>query len=292
MEENRTMLPFEPMRSLIYVDLAKEDYRIKLENWLYRYHISDSIAQFGPYVTKYAFYQALPVPPGGERYGTVRMQLTEHYWLVNPNNPKFGHNKIMTEFFPADVLKWQNNLPDEDVQENPDKGQIDNVEGDAARSTKGDASKGTVPFIFAFVPVWWEEDFKGAGRTIEDGPNYRWQFVIKYPDGAKEAGEKWFHEEFIPAFADIDETNRIVSSRIVKDANGCEFDRVVEMWFQCQTAWTVAVEKAAKAVRKPEWAETEDFPYLAKSYGISSVFLSDIARSDNFTQYHGYIPMR
>ena len=40
------------------------------------------------------------------------------------------------------------------------------------------------------------------------------------------------------------------------------------------------------------WAETEDFPYLAKSFGITSVFLSDIARSDNYSQYRGYITMR
>ena len=76
----------------------------------------DSISQFGPYVSKYAFYPALPTPPGGERFGTVRMQLTEHYWLANPND-------------------------------------------------------------FAFVPVWWEEDFKGEGRTVEDGSDYRWQFM-------------------------------------------------------------------------------------------------------------------
>ena len=41
---------FYPVRSLIYVDLAHEDYRIKLENWLYRYHIPDSISQFAPYM--------------------------------------------------------------------------------------------------------------------------------------------------------------------------------------------------------------------------------------------------
>ena len=49
----KNMLGFEPMRSLIYVDCAKEDYRVKLENWLYKYHIPDSISQFGPYVSKY-----------------------------------------------------------------------------------------------------------------------------------------------------------------------------------------------------------------------------------------------
>jgi len=290
---DRTMLPFEPMRSLIFVDLAKEDYRIKLENWLYRYHIPDSISQFGPYVTKYAFYPALPVPPGGERFGTVRMQMTEHYWLVNPNNPKFNHHKALTEFFPTDVLKWQNNIPDDfDPNNMAPKDEVENIEGDDARSTKGDASKGTVPFIFAFIPVWWEEDFKGEGRTVEDGPNYRWQFVIKYPEGHEEEGEKWFHEEFIPAFQGAEEVNRIVSSRVIQEANNCEFDRVCEMWFQCQTSWVNTIKEVSKKVKKPSWAETEDFPYLTQSFGISSVFLSDIARADNITSYHGYITMR
>ena len=46
---------FEPMRSLIYVDCVSEDYRPKLQRWLYKVHVPDSISQFEPYVTKYAF---------------------------------------------------------------------------------------------------------------------------------------------------------------------------------------------------------------------------------------------
>lgn len=182
---------FYPVRSLIYVDLAKEDYRIHLENWLYRYHIPDSISQFGPYVSKYAFYQALPVPEGGERFGTVRMQMTEHYWLANPNDiHEFVHHKALTEYFPPDVLVWQNNLPDP-ADGNSSADEM-NFEGDDARATKGNENLGTVPFIFAFIPVWWEEDFKGEGRTVEDGPNYRWQFMVRYPDGVSmEEGDKW-----------------------------------------------------------------------------------------------------
>ena len=132
---------FYPVRSLIYVDLAHEDYRIKLENWLYRYHIPDSISQFGPYVSTYAFYQALPTPPGGERFGTVRMQMTEHYWLANPNDIReFVHHKALTEFFPKDVLVWQNNIPDEGKSHLIEKGKEENFEGDDARSTKGNSS--------------------------------------------------------------------------------------------------------------------------------------------------------
>lgn len=285
---------FYPVRSLIYVDLAHEDYRIKLENWLYRYHIPDSISQFGPYVSKYAFYQALPTPTGGERFGTVRMQMTEHYWLANPNDIReFVHHKALTEFFPKDVLVWQNNIPDEGKSHLIEKGKEENFEGDDARSTKGNEELGTVPFIFAFVPVWWEEDFKGEGRTVEDGPNYRWQFVVRYPEGiSQEEGDKWIKEELIPAYTEQDECLRCLSSRIIKEVNNCEFDRLVEMWFPCQSAWVTATENASKKVAKPAWAETQDFPYLKKSYGISGIFLSDIARSDNMTSYHGYITMR
>lgn len=85
---------------------------------------------------------------------------------------------------------------------------------------------------------------------------------------------------------------RCLSSKIIKSVNDCEFDRVVEMWFPSPSAWQKATKEAAQKVAKPDWAETEDFPYLKKSYGISGIFLSDIARSDNMTQYHGYITMR
>ena len=285
---------FYPVRSLIYVDCAREDYRIKLENWLYRYHVPDSISQFGPYVSKYAFYQALPVPPGGMRYGAVRMQLTEHYWLANPNDVReFVHHKALTEFFPEDVLIWQGNLPDKGISHQIEKSDEVNYEGDDARATKGDEALGTVPFIFAFVPVWWEDDLKGEGRTIEDGPNYRWQFVVSYPDGvSRDEGDAWLLNDFLPAFVSQDEVTRVLSSRIIKEVNGCDFDRVVEMWFPCQSAWMKATSMAALNVKKPAWAETGDFPFLKKSYGISSIFLSDMARSDNLNQYHGYITMR
>jgi hypothetical protein len=278
---------FYPVRSLIYVDLAKEDYRIKLEYWLYRYHIQDSIAQFGPYVSKYAFYQALPVPEGGERFGAVRMQLTEHYWLANPNDIHNAPHKTLTEYFPPEVLVWQNNLPESAI--NPDV----NLEGDDARATKGDADAGTVPFIFAFVPVWWEDDLKGEGRTSQDGPNYRWQLMFAYPEGvSKEEGDRWVKEEFLPAFVEDDRVNRVLTNEIMSEVNDCPFQRVCEIWFDGPTAWQETIASVSEKIKKPEWAETDDFPYFKKSYGISSIFLSDIARSDNYTQYRGYYPMR
>ena len=285
-EPRRTMLAVEPMRNVIYGDCVREEYRVKLYEWLLKYHVEDSISQFGPYVTKYAFYFALPRPEGSERWGAVRLHLCEHYWLCNPNDVlHFKHNKAFTERIPKEVARWQGNIPDVDTDDV-------NVEGDVHREAKGTGSDDTRPFIFAFLPVWWEDDFKGAGRTIDDGPNYRWQIILKYPDHAKEAGDQWVLNELIPAFADCEETNRILSSRVIKEANGCEFDRVLEIWFDGPDEWTSCIKKVEAAVAKPDWAEDETFPYLRKNYSVQSIFVPDYATTDNMTQFRGYITMR
>lgn len=283
-------IEFRPMRSLIYVDVVKEDYRHLLKHWLYRHHIPDSISQFGPYVTKYAFYPALPTPPEGDRFGTCRMQLTEHYWLVNMFTKEFK-NKALTEYFPKDVLKWQGNIPDvEEINETIEEVAA-NIEGNEARSAGG--NNGCPPFVFAFVPISWEDDFKGSDRTVEDGPNYRWQFVMKYPEGVSlEEGDKWFYEEFIPKFKGMDEVIRILSSKIIQEVNGCQFQRVVEMWFNCPSDWYKATIEKSKDIKKPDWAQIDIFPYLKPRFEISSLFLTDIAESDNYSQYRGYITMR
>ena len=276
-------IEFNPMRSLIYVDCAKEEYRHKLKHWLYKYHVPESMSQFGPYVSKYAFYPALPTPLDGERFGPIRMQLTEHYWMVNPMSMQL-QNKALNEYFPIDVLKWQGTVPDDDSEAM--------LGGDDARSTGG-SDTGMPPFIFAFVPVWWEEDFKGKERTMEDGPNYRWQFVMNYPEGiSAEAGDKWFYEEVIPAFKEMPEVTRILTSKIIREVNGCPFHRVVEMWFDAPSGWHKAAVEGAANIKKPDWAETNCFPYLKPYFRFSSLFLTDIAESDNYSQYRGYIPMR
>ena len=60
---------YQPMRSLIYVDVVKEDYRHKLKHWLHRYHIADSISQFGPYVNQ---IRLLPGPSHPARRRKIR----------------------------------------------------------------------------------------------------------------------------------------------------------------------------------------------------------------------------
>ncbi|MFP3154719.1 acetyl-CoA hydrolase [Lachnospiraceae bacterium ZAX-1] len=267
---------FKLMRSLIYVDVAKEDYRHRLKDWLCHYHVSDSISQFGPYVTKYAFYNALPTPPDGERFGTIRMQLTEHYWNVNPFSDE-ATIKAYTEYFPHNVLIWQGVAP-EHLDES-----LPLMDGNDVRDR----------MVFVFVPVFWEKDLKGSERGIQDGPNYRWQFVVRYPDGvAIEEGDKWLFDEALAKFKEKKEVRRILTSKIMQEINGSKYHRVVEMWFDGPIAWHAAAVEATVDIAKPAWAQTDQFPYLEAGTGISSLFLTDTADSDNLTQHRGHIVMR
>lgn len=275
------MPEYRPMRSLIFCDCVREQYRHKLQHWLYAIHVPDSISKFGPYCSKYAFYNALPVPPDGERFGTRRSHMTEHYWTVNEMLPDMSVNAF-TERMPPEVLRWQGMLPDSDEKLSG------NMDGDEHRSSGGD--NGCPPFVFAHVPMNWQEDYKGKGRTIDDGPNYRWQFVLSYPD--EETGEKWFKEQLVPYFQARPEVNRFLSSRIYRDVVGCRFHRLVELWFDGPEQWHSAAVEGTRDMPKPDWAETDCFPFLRPNFSIVGMFLSDMAASDNLTQYRGYITMR
>ena len=271
-----------PMRSLIYVDCVREEYRHRLLHWLYALHVPDSISKFGPYVTKYAFYNALPVPPEGERFGTRRMQLTEHYWLLNEMTPEMNVNAF-TERMPVEVLRWQGMIPDDGT----DLSKAANMDGDTHRASGGGEMP---PFVFAHVPINWEEDFKGAGRTLDDGPNYRWQFVVQWPDEA--AGERWFYDVLVPYFQSRPEVNRFLSSRIYQDVVGCKFHRLIELWFDGPEEWYAAAVEGTRDMPAPAWAQQAQFPFLKSNFNIVGMFLPDMAASDNLTQYRGYITMR
>lgn len=278
---------FEPMRSLIYVDCACEDYRPSLQRWLYKTHIPESISQFEPYVTKYAFYPSYRMPEGGESYGYARLQLTEHHWLVSDLDPRLGI-KALQETFPLDVLVWQGNLPASALG----KGQIE-AEGDAGNAARQTNDAEGNPFIFAFLPMWWEKDIKGKGRTIEDGPNYRFNMSIGFPEGVDKAeGEKWLFEEVIPVLEKSPECTRILASQVKKDINGCVMDWTLELWFGCESEWRKVMVEDVKSIRKPEWAMTDTFPYLKPRHNVISCAVGDYTPFNNLTNYRGYITMR
>jgi len=134
---------------------------------------------------------------------------------------------------------------------------------------------------------------KGQGRTVEDGPNYRWLFLVKYPDGVSaEEGDAWFCGKVLPTFAEYPETTRILTSKVRRDVNGCPFSRCAEIWFEGPEEWADAVARAQQEIERPEWASKDAFPYVKRFSEIVSLFLGDIAESNNLVQYRGYYTMR
>lgn len=285
---------FEPMRSFIYVNCAKEDYRPKLQRWLYKTHVPDSIGQFEPYVTKYAFYPSFPTPPEGERFGYCSMQLTEHHWLVSDFDERLGI-KAIAETFPPEVLLWQGNITEGMLEAMKKNGGAPGDDGgDSGNEARSTNMEGANPFIFCFAPYWWEDDIKGKGRTIEDGANYRWNVAIGYPEGVSaEEGDRWLFEEVIPVFEAAPKCTRILHSKVKKEINGGSgMEHILEFWFENQSGWYQTAVEATKTLKKPAWAQQDQFPFLKPYHKFISVAVADFTMANNLVNYHGYIPRR
>lgn len=271
---------FQPMRSFIFVSVRDDADLPAAYRWLYKEHVADSISQFEPYVTRYATYRALPVPAHGEDFGTYNWIMTEHYWLLNPfhtSSSSEPNGIAFGEIYDKNYLEITNQPTDQGLR--PDKwvGSKD----------------GYHPTVFAFAPVFWEDDFKGSNRTVEDGPNYRWLIMFKYPDGVSQAeGDAWFKTKFAPAVAALPEVNRLISSRVLETPKTSPFQRVAEVWFNSSREWETAMQKLSQTVEKPEWATYAKFPFMAPYKDFVGEFLLDYPESNHMQQFRGYVTTR
>ena len=239
----------------------------------------DSISQFAPYVSKYATYRALPVPFGGEDYGTYNFVMTEHYWLIDPfNNSAEGvpTGLAFTEHFTDEYLE---------ITRQPT--------GLGLRPSKWMGSRdGFHPTAFTFLPMFWEDDFKGP-RSIEDGPNYRWLIVFAYPDGVScEEGDVWFKNEFAPVISALPQVTRFISSRVLDSPRKSHFHRLAEIWFENSREWEAAMTAVADRVTRPDWATYDRFPYFEPYKDFVGIFLLDRPEADHLQQFRGYVTTR
>jgi len=262
------------MRSII-LNCVRDDSDLPLAyRWLYKYHVAESISQFAPYVTRYCTYRALPVPPDGEDFGTYNWIMTEHYWLINPIPP---HGLAFGEHFTPEFMECTRQPVDNDLRDPRWKG----------------TPEGYHPIVFAFHPVFWEQDFKGSQRTIEDGPNYRWLICFKYPEGVSpEEGDDWFLNKLAPQFVELPQLNRFITSKILDEPRMCPFYRIAELWFDNSKQWHKAIVENKDKFAKPFWAKNSPFPYIESYKDFVGIFLLDRPESDHLTQFRGYITTR
>jgi hypothetical protein len=241
-------------------------------------------------VTKYAFYKALPVPADGERFGVMNFQMTEHYWLFNPLVPEL-QIKTYGETVDVDVFKGNGIIPDDDrITDEVMMQMMSNA--DAVRDNKADIPV-AVPFIYVFLPIAWQEEYKGSMRKISEGPNYRWQFLINFPDDcSEEEADRWLKEEVIPYFQKAPEVRRILSSKIRKEVNGADYDRAMEIWFANEQDWKKVAADGTLDFKKPDWATEDVFPFLKPKFEFASMMFGDYAYRNNLADYRGPLTMR
>lgn len=271
---------FQPARSFIMVSVRDDSDLPAAYRWLYKHHVPDSISQFAPYVTKYATYRALPLPKDAQEYGTYNWIMTEHYWLINPfhtSSTAAPNGLAFKETYSKEYME---------ITRQP-------TDGDLRPSHWVGSRDGYHPTVFAFAPLFWEDDFKGSDRTIEDGPNYRWLIVFKYPDGvSQQEGDQWFRQTFAPQIAKLPEVTRFISSRVLAQPKTGPFQRVAEIWFTNSKQWEKAMAEVQNKIAKPAWAVWDKFPYLEPYQDFVGEFLLDKPESDHLEQYKGYISTR
>jgi hypothetical protein len=272
---------FRPMRSFILQNIRSDNDRPKVMRWLYKQHVPESISQFMPYCTKYATYHALPLPAGAKEFGTYNGFMTEHYWLFNIFQGKEGGMPAGLAFgeeFPEDFLELTCQPPSTLLRQ--------------AGAWAG-SRDGYHPGVFSFAPIFWEEDFKGAGRLTDAGPNVRWLFLFKYPREARaEQGDEWFKRVFAPEICANPEVTRFISSRQLDDPRINPFHRICEVWFDDANGWHKAMVEGAGAYTPPRWAEWGQFPFLEPYKDFVGIFLLDRPDSDHLQQWRGYITTR
>jgi len=273
-------MAMNPTKSII-LNCVRDDSDLPAAyRWLYKYHVADSISQFSPYVTKYSTYRALPIPQGGLEFGTYNWIMTEHYWLLNPFEnvaSSMPRGLALSEYYPKEFLEITNQPPHNDLRDRRWAGTKD----------------GYHPIVFAFLPLFWQNDFKGSKRTIEDGPNFRWLTVFKYPEGiSQEEGDDWYVNKLAPQLTELPELNRFISSRVLDEPRTSPFHRVAELWFDSSKAWYKAIVENKHKFIKPYWATNEFFPYMEPYRDFVGIFLMDRPESDHLDQFKGYITTR
>jgi hypothetical protein len=149
------------------------------------------------------------------------------------------------------------------------------------------------PLVFSFAPIFWEDDFKGADRLTDAGPNFRWLFLLTYPDGVSiDEGDAWFKEVFAPEVCANPEVNRFISSRQLDDPQINPFQRISEIWFDDSDGWRRTMVERAGSYTKPPWATWDRLPFFEPFKDIVGVFILDRPDSDHLQQWRGYITTR
>jgi len=208
-------------RSYLTINLTDLNDLPKMNRWLFKDHAPDTVSQNGPILQRYTTYRALPIPRGGELYGAYNWRMTEHYWREDPFGEKqLEHGTALQEI-------WCEGY--NEAVGNP-------AETDQRADWRANDPKAHPP-AFVFCNHRPDDDFKGAGITVAQGPFYRFVVTFKYPDGVSdEAGEEWLYQKFVPEVCKQKDLLRFFSYKAIPPITS-PFKRVMELWYKDSNTW-------------------------------------------------------
>lgn len=214
-----------------------------LERWFVRHHCPEVMAQ-EPWLTRYVMYRVMPPAKGMENLGFLNYRVHENLGL--------------------------------------------DVEG--RRSLRGllamtpEPMEDAMTVVIANIPAEPTEDFFGKEMRHNDEAFIRFVTIFSYPEGvSKEEGEDWFLNVHVPEVCKLPGLLRFFShkaydkfySPIPLDEDVPNFadfgeqglffhkwDRVSEMWFENNSAWTKAFVENKPSWTAPKWAVKEDYPFV------------------------------
>ncbi len=259
------------LRSYLLVNLIDPDeYLPEMERWLYRDHAPDTLSQLAPILDRYVTYRAVPEPKGSSKFCVYNWRMTEHWWKEIPFHGVMEHGSALSEIWAKNYHKAVG-LP----------------QGEAARTAKWEAKAPA----FIFVTPRINNDFKGNGLTLNDGPFLRWVTVFKYPEGVSvQEGDDWYLNIHAKEVAEQPELKRFFSFSAIEPSSMVgPFKRVSELWYANGNAWRKAVVESNRKYTQPAWAKYDQYPFLEPGVDFVSIFLLERPECDFLRDYRGYL---
>jgi hypothetical protein len=255
------------MRSVLMVNLRSMDDLPVMERWLLSQHVEDTTKTLGSLLDRYFSYRVVAMPDGEspEDWGYYNWRVTELWWRTTP-----------LDSVPKDV-------PKDPAERWP--GGYNAIVGQPGALPRGGPWEPMAP-IGGFLARRFTNDFKGKGLTLDDGPILRWLVVHRYPEAVDaEAADHWWAEVLAPEICLDPRLKRFFSTKFVGNpAHGMV--RLSELWYESAADWREAVHNPLAA--RPEWAQTDFFPYVAPYTGFASTFILEAPSEDFLRHWRGY----
>ena len=222
------------------------------ERYYRRYHGPEIVARFGPWLTRFVSYRAVPAPPEAETFGYINYRLIEGWWNSAPG--------------------WPN----------------DRLEFTKARGV----TMPPKPSGVIWLPPQATEDFIGHNIAPDDKTVLRWYQMIKYPKGVSlEEGEDWYLNVHAKEVMQQPGLTRFFSTRTIPQPGAAlpgwhkpplnapppppspAWVRVSEQWYENFNGWKKSVIESPPKYTKPSWAKYDKYPFLEPSVDFVSTFL-------------------